>query len=71
MPAPAADACSQAQHGQHQRVVQRLLHGGEHIPHRGVQRGDADAEQQLALPVQAGAPHKAEPARQYPKQVAV
>ena len=71
MPAPAADACGQAQHGQHQRVVQRLLHSGEHIPHRGIQRGDADAEQQLALPVQAGTPYKAEPTRQHPKQVAV
>ena len=71
MAAPAPDTCGHAQHGQHQRIVQWFLHGREHVPHRGVQHGQTDTEQQLALPVQAGAPHKAEPARHHKKQVAV
>ena len=48
--APGQDAAPQ--HGQHQRIVQRFLHGGEHIPDRCVHGRQRQRKHDLAFPAQ-------------------
>ena len=68
--AGAAHQHRRAGDGQHQGVVQRLLHGGKDIAHRGVQAGQHHAEGRLLPGFEPGRPGKDQPARRHEKQIA-
>ena len=59
-----------AQHRQHERIVQRLLHGGEHIADRRVHGGQRRGKGQLALPAKPCGPGEKRPAQHDEQQVA-
>ena len=59
-----------AQHRQHERIVQRLLHGGEHIADWRVHGGQRRGKGQLALPAKPRGPGEKRPAQHDEQQVA-
>ena len=65
---PGQDAAPQ--HGQRQRIVQRFLHGGEHIPDRCVHGRQRQRKHSLAFPVQPRGQGEKRPACRDEQQVA-